>query len=237
VVEVDLSYVDVLGVERRDDFDRLAGVLFENAAPYRSFPSFKGQRNYPGLWWSATMGRHVGFESWLERDTAMLMDFDPCIIAYPCQPFQLYWRDSEGIRRRHVPDWFARMSDGTGLVVDCRPPGRAGPRDEAAFELTALACAEVGWCFRLVREIDRVQLANVRWLAGYRHPRHGRAATATRLTEVFAAPRGLLAGANAVGDPIAVLPVLFHLLWTGVLAADLSAVLTERSQVVCSGAR
>lgn len=103
--------------------------------------------------------------------------------------------------------------------------------------MTALACAEVGWCFRLVREIDRVQLANVRWLAGYRHPRHSNAAMAARLAEVFAEPRGLLAGAGMVGDPIAVLPVLFHLLWTGGLVVDLSAVLTERSRVVCSGAR
>jgi hypothetical protein len=48
-VDVDVSYVDVLGVERRDRVDRLAAVSFESAAPYRSFPSFKGQRNYPGF--------------------------------------------------------------------------------------------------------------------------------------------------------------------------------------------
>lgn len=232
-----MSYVDALGVERRDRVDRLAAVRFESAAPYRSFPSFKGQRNYPGFWWSATSGQHVGFESWLERDTAMLMDFDPCIVAFSCQPFQLYWRDDEGKRRRHVPDWFARMADGTGLVVDCRPLGRAGPRDEAAFELTARVCAEVGWIFRLVRQIDPVQLANVRWLAGYRHPRHAHGATMARLADVFAAPRALLEGAARVGDPIAVLPVLFHQLWTGALATDLSAVLCERSQVAVSGSR
>ena len=28
----------------------------------------KGQRHLSGLWWSATTGGHVGFESWLERD-------------------------------------------------------------------------------------------------------------------------------------------------------------------------
>lgn len=236
-MDVEIAYVDALGVERREGAERSAGVLFEDAAPYRSFPSFKGQRNYPGLWWSATGGRHVGFESWLERDTAMLMDFDPSIIAFACQPFQLHWRDDEGKRRRHVPDWFARMADGTGLVVDCRPPGRVGPRDEDAFELTAQVCGEVGWVFRLVREIDPVQVANVRWLAGYRHPRHAHPAMAARLVEVFAAPGRLLDGAAVAGDPIAVLPVLFHLLWTGVLAADLSTVLSERSRVAVAGPR
>lgn len=103
VVVVEIAYVDACGVERRDGAERSTGVLFEEAAPYRSFPSFKGQRNYPGLWWSATSGRHVGFESWLERDTAMLMDFDPLIIAFSSQPFQLFWRDDEGKRHRHVP--------------------------------------------------------------------------------------------------------------------------------------
>jgi hypothetical protein len=31
-----------------------------------------------------------------------------------------------------------------------------------------------------------------------------------------------MAGTAAAGDPIAVLPVLFHLLWRGVLAVDVS---------------
>ena len=39
-----------------------------------------------GRWWSATDGRHVGSESWLERDL-MLLDFDPTVIAIGSQPF------------------------------------------------------------------------------------------------------------------------------------------------------
>jgi hypothetical protein len=35
-----------------------------------------GQRGWPGLWWSATLGRHVGYESWLERGHLMLLDLD-----------------------------------------------------------------------------------------------------------------------------------------------------------------
>jgi hypothetical protein len=45
---------------------------------------------------------------------------------------------------------------------------------------------------------------------------------AEALRAAFAEPVPLLAGAEAVGDPIAVLPVLFHLLWRQDLAADLS---------------
>jgi hypothetical protein len=44
---------------------------------------------------------------------------------------------------------------------------------------------------------------------------------AARLRAAFAAPAPLLAGAAAAGDPVAVLPVLFAMLWRGELAADL----------------
>ena len=56
-----------------------------------------------GRWWSATDGRHVGSESWLERDL-MLLDFDPTVIAIGSQPFWLRWSEGSGrpvARRRH----------------------------------------------------------------------------------------------------------------------------------------
>ena len=71
--------------------------------------------------------------------------------------------------------------------------------------------------------LTAITTANVRWLAGYRHPRHDRPALAAVLREVFAVPTGLVSGAEAVGDPLAVLPVLFHLLWRHELAIDLTA--------------
>jgi hypothetical protein len=40
-----------------------------------------------------------------------------------------------------------------------------------------------------------------------------------------------MAGAEVVGDPIGVLPVLFHLMWRHELAADLSLVLGDRTWV------
>ena len=63
--------------------------------------------------------------------------------------------------------------------------------------------------------------ANLRWLAGYRHPRFAQPGLAARLGEVFAGPGPLLGGAAAAGDPVAVLPVLFGMLWRGELAAEL----------------
>ncbi len=56
-------------------------VPFEHAVPVRSFASYRGQKSFSGWWWAATTGRHVGYESWLERDHLMLLDFDPDVVG------------------------------------------------------------------------------------------------------------------------------------------------------------
>ena len=45
-----------------------------------------------------------------------------------------------------------------------------------------------------------------------------------------------MAGAAAVGDPMAVLPALFHLMWRHALTADLAARLTAETLVVAGTA-
>ena len=64
--------------------------------------------------------------------------------------------------------------------------------------------------------------ANVRWLSRYRHQWCRLEPAATGLLEAFSAGQPLLAGAAQVGDPIAVLPVAYHLLWRRELSCDLS---------------
>ncbi len=64
--------------------------------PARSFPPYKGQRNYYGLLWTATTGTLVGYESLLERDLLWLADFDPAVRRICGQPFLV-----DGPRRFH----------------------------------------------------------------------------------------------------------------------------------------
>lgn len=206
-------------------------VPFQSGRPVRRFASRKGQRHLSGLWWSATMSGHVGFESWLERDHLLALDFDTTVVAIASQPFWLSWSDDTGQRITHAPDYFARRGDGSAVVVDCRPVERRPPRDAAKFDATAKACASLGWEYRLLGAADPSVTANLRWLAGYRHPRHHMATTAVALMEVFTAPTPLMVGAERVGDPVAVLPVLYHLLWCQGLVADLRVPLHDRTMV------
>ena len=234
--EFELCYLEVRGTERRELPASWPGLRPEEFPPVRGFRWSRGQRHLPGLWWSATVGSHVGYESWLERDHVMLLDFDPEVVAIAAQPFWLRWRGEAGRLRRHAPDLFARMADGSAAVIDVRPDDRIEPRDAEAFDVTGQACGLAGWRFTRTGLPDPVRTANVTWLSRYRHHRCGSPGVARLLLKAFEEPAPLMAGAAAVGDPLAVLPVLFHLMWQHVLSADLDSRLTSGT-LVTAGSR
>lgn len=228
----EIEYVEVTGSRCRGSLAQCWTMAFEEMPPVRGFGWSRGQKHFPGWWWSATTGRHVGFESWLERDHAMQLDFDRDVVAFSSQPFWLHWQ--AGTRwRRHAPDFFARLADGGGVVVDVRADDRIPDKDAQAFAMTARVCDEVGWSFRRLGVVDPVLAGNLRWLSRYRHPRHGaRTDIADHLLQTFAAPAPLMAGAAREGDALAVLPVLFHLLWQQALTVDLGGAVLAGSSVV-----
>ena len=111
------SYVPGDGAEHRVPLAQAWAVPLEQGIPVRRFRSRKGQRHLSGLWWSATTGGHVGFESWLERDSLLHLDFDPSVVGISSQPFWLHWTDAAGTTVTHAPDFFARRRDGSAVVV------------------------------------------------------------------------------------------------------------------------
>jgi hypothetical protein len=228
---LEVVFVDCDGARRRESLSLCRDVPFERVRPVRGFASVPGQGNFPGLWWFGRAGDHVGYESWVERDWVMVLDADPEVVAVAAQPFWLSWQ-AEGRMVRHAPDFFARRDGGSAVVIDVRPDDRIEPQDAAKFEVTARACGLAGWEYRRVGAVPPLLAANLRWLAGYRHPRYLLQARADRLVRVFTTPVALMDGVRAAGDPIAFLPVLFHLLWHRVLAVDLSASLLGPGSVV-----
>jgi hypothetical protein len=124
----EIGYVTDDGLEHRMSLSQAWATPFESCSPIRRFTSHKGQRHLSGLWWSATTGGHVGFESWMERDHVMALDFDPTVVGIASQPFWLSWRDDAGklISRdiidssvspalyRSTPMWLALVSCRSG---------------------------------------------------------------------------------------------------------------------------
>ena len=232
---VQVVFVDESGLKQSGALEVLWGTGFEHVSPVRSFGSFQGQRSFQGSWWFATTGEHVGFESWVERDAVMLLDFDPDVVAVSSQPFCLTWAGRLRARR-HVPDYFARLVDGSAVVIDVRPDELVGADDAEVFAATQRACAAVGWGYRRVGVAGPVLAANVRWLSGFRHRRCLNTLAGSELVRrVAAGPATVINLAGCAGDRLAVLPALYHLLWRGVLAADLAVAPLSGRTVVRAG--
>ncbi|WP_427131618.1 TnsA-like heteromeric transposase endonuclease subunit [Pseudarthrobacter sp. S9] len=197
-------------------------IPFEDSLPIRRAAAYKGQHNFAGLWWCATNRRHVGFESWCERDHLMCLDFDPDVTGVASQPFSITLPGSLS-QITHVPDYFVRRADGTGVVIDVRPDALVKPEDKEVFDATAALCTSVGWGYQRLGGLPSVYVANLHWLAGYRHPRCIRGGLPPALLAHLGAagPLSLRDLAAAVGDPVWVLPTLFHLMWQQQITANL----------------
>jgi hypothetical protein len=85
-----MTYSAADGQETRVALDRLRSTDLDGCRPVRSFPSYRDQRNYPGLYWSATTGGHIGYESWVERSHLVALDFASEVVAIASQPFWLH---------------------------------------------------------------------------------------------------------------------------------------------------
>lgn len=85
------------------------------------------------------MGGHVGFESWLERDQLMAIDFDSSLVGIASQPFWLHWTDEGGERMSHVPDpyrgWACDGATSTGHLT-LSAGGGSRPRPPARMDRT-----------------------------------------------------------------------------------------------------
>jgi hypothetical protein len=81
--------------------------------------------------------------SWVERDVAMMLDFDPQVVAFSSQLLWLCWPGGRR-SRRHAPSFSARLADGTGVVVDVRLDDLIDPRSAESLAVTAGACEQAG---------------------------------------------------------------------------------------------
>jgi hypothetical protein len=118
----EVAYVDSTGEEARGPLADVAALPLEMATSVRRFGVVSGTHDYSGLYYAATLGRSRRIRVWLELDQAMALDFAPDIVGFAAQPFWLFWlfwQDTDRVRS-HAPDFFARTTDGGGVVIDCR---------------------------------------------------------------------------------------------------------------------
>ena len=200
-----------------------SGEKLAQAAPWRVFRWHRGQRHFSGMYWSATERRHVPYESRLELARLMFADFDPVVRRIAAQPFLLV-AEVDGKLRRHVPDYLL-LTDHGPVVVDVKPRSRWSDPTVAFTLGWARSVVEAqGWRYEVAGEPSEVELANVRFLAGYRREQlFG--------TELLAELRAQDLTGATLGEAFRCLPSrsdasvrasVLHLLWRQELLIDIA---------------
>lgn len=216
------------------DATQLCQFALDRLQPVRTSKAYPGRKNYSGVYWARTTGRHHWFESLHEKTALMTLDRDPSVVEIVTQPFRLAWAS---LRRSHVPDVIVRRGDRSLTVVDVRPRERIKDRDAELFALTSGWAAALGIEYRLFADLTQVQDWNLRLLSGYRYSRW---ACPTSLAVILAAHRGetrALADWMPMFDEASGLGrgLLLAAIWHGALEVDLSRRLELEAFGTCNG--
>ena len=179
------------------------------------------------------MSGHVIYESRLELTRLLYADFDRGTEAVLAQPFLLPAR-VDGGKRRHVPDFLILRRGRVPLVVDVKP-WHLLTRPKVSFSLgwAREAVESRGWEFEVWSEPPEAELANVRFLAGYRR-------AWLFDPELVAEIRGADLDGAMLGEAFRAFPHrpaelvragVLHLLWTQHLVTDMGTPLSARHRL------
>lgn len=195
--------------------------------PIRKIPSSRAL-NSRGLLTSSKAVGQAMYESALERDYLMLLDFDRTVRRFEVQPIRIDMGHIPG-HRHYTPDVLVEFEPGYGspwlievkFEEDLRKDwAHLKPKFKAAMRL----CRERGWVFHLVteRHVRTPLLENVKFLRDYRHC-PAEVGLTERLAAVASAPLRIEALQRQLGiaDPAMSLATIWHHLWDGRLVADL----------------
>jgi len=214
--------------------------------PVRKIP--KNYRSVTGLVASELNAKQTAFESTLERDFMLLVEFDPDVLTYEEQPVRIDYLSADGQARHYTPDILAtyrQIPNSTTL----KPPLLAEikyRRDlfeqwqelKPKFRAARRYAKEQGWNFKIITEVEirTPYLKNVKFLRQYqRRPLNldGADLLLQKVSELRSTdPESLLASMHQdAQDRAHLLPTLWSLVAQRKIGADLSQPLTMRSLI------
>ena len=146
--------------------------------PVRRIP--KNSRSLTGLVPNTRTSSMTAFESSLERDFLLLLDFDPDVEFYEEQPVKIIYYDAKGRRRTYTPDVLVRYRTDPSPAKHAKPllcevKYREDLRQHWSvyrpkFRAAQRYARQHDWRFRLVteRHVRTPYLDNVKFLRPYR---------------------------------------------------------------------
>lgn len=200
-------------------------------APARRTTADSMSRHTPVRMMCQTTGTFLMLDSGLEYELARVLDRDPSVVWLTAQPLQLAFNGGP----RHTPDLLAEHADGRVVVWDARPVEKRDEAFERVADLTAQACAAVGWEYAVFDSPEAAEQLNTLWLRNFRHapgwPHHDLEIQLLRSASTPVTVGELIQSDEGDGHLAA---LMWHLLWTGELVTDLSRRITADTPVCAS---
>lgn len=215
--------------------------------PVRKIP--KNYRNVTGRAPHEKAMGSASFESLLERDFLLLLEFSNEVKRFEVQPVTIRWQDDTGARRTYTPDVLVHYHASTGLKTTLfevkyrKDLNRDWVDLREKFKAAIRYAKEHGWRFKLVSEIEirTPYLENIRFLSPFvKNPpaafpeveqymdllsreirRSGESTPQNLIRDVF----------NSEWQQAKLLPVLWYLVGSGQIGADLTRPINMKTPI------
>lgn len=212
--------------------------------PVRTVP--KNSRSLTGLVPNPRTQSMAAFESSLERDFLLLLDFDPDVAFFEEQPVTIVYYDANGRRRTYTPDVLVRYRNVSPQArhpkpLLCEVKYRDDLRQHWAayrpkFRAAQRYARQQGWRFHVVteRHVRTPYLENVKFLRPYRtlplnDSYRTQLLSALATLEATDPARLLAAVCHDRWQQAQLLPMLWQLVATREIGTDLAQPLTMQS--------
>jgi TnsA endonuclease N terminal/TnsA endonuclease C terminal len=212
--------------------------------PVRNIP--KNHRRVTGFVASGVNANQVAFESTLERDFMLLVEFDQDVLSYEEQPVRIDYLSADGQARHYTPDILVtyRQTSTTPkhpLLVEIkyrRDLFACWRELKPKFRAARRYAKERGWTFKIVTEVEirTPYLKNVKFLRQFQR-RPVNPADANLLLQKASDlrstdPESLLSAiCPEVHNRAQFLPTLWQLIARRAIGADLNRPLTMQSPI------
>lgn len=197
---------------------------FASNLPIRVGSAYKNRVNRHGFYYWQRSESHVWYESRLESECLVMLDFAGDVQRLSTQPFRILFADDVA-PTRHDPDFFAVLTNGDRVVYDVKPLDRMTDKVRAQFAETERVCRSLGWHHVVLHAPNDTEIRNVEFLRAARHSRsHPPQDELTHVLQVFDGGRTIREGRSMLNrrHPALAMPHINHLLWHGHLSTDLS---------------
>lgn len=203
--------------------------------PVRKIP--KNYRSVTGRFQSLKNDRAIAFESTLERDFFLSLEFDDRVEMYEEQPLTIK-DEIDGRVISYTPDCLVRHIDGTETLYEVKYVADLEKDAEELAPRFAIAeryVREPNMEFRVVTELDIrcTKLENQRFLYGFASPPRDLVSLQDSIAMLLAQPLPLESLLSSLSSErmrqASYIPVIWHLVFTGRLKVDMETPINTKS--------